>query len=327
MNGASLRARLAWSPAVAEPDAPAATEGVEEREFGRPTDSPHFDTALRLTAIALLLRPMGPWFVRPAILAAAVLVLIFPKALRQWQVWGALAVLTAIRIVNDWPLADNHIYLLGYWLFAVSLALRSPDAASTLADASRALIGLAFAFAVVWKVALSPDFLDGRFFRVTLVTDPRFAAVAQLIGGLSADQLKAAREAVALLPHGAELLDPPAMVEPARLRLFAMATTWGTPGDRDAGRGAHAVARAPVRLAAAPRAAVVLCRDVCVRAGRRVRMAVAGHGPRASGGPAGLAGPALSADVSRRPFLRRSALGGTGVDVHPAGLVDCPGDS
>ena len=171
---------------------------------------------------------MGPWFVRPAILAAAVLVLIFPKALRQWQVWGALAVLTAIRIVNDWPLADNHIYLLGYWLFAVSLALRSPDAASTLADASRALIGLAFAFAVVWKVALSPDFLDGRFFRVTLVTDPRFAAVTQLIGGLSGDQLKAAREAVALLPHGAELLDPPAMVEPARLRLFAMATTWGT---------------------------------------------------------------------------------------------------
>ena len=123
---------------------------------------------------------MGPWFVRPAILAAAVLVLIFPKALRQWQVWGALAVLTAIRIVDDWPLADNHIYLLGYWLLAVSLALRSRDAASTLADASRALIGLAFAFAVVWKVALSPDFLDGRFFRVTLVTDPRFAAATQI---------------------------------------------------------------------------------------------------------------------------------------------------
>ena len=228
MNGASWRARLAWSPAVAEPDTPAATADVEARGLARPADNPHFDTALRLTAIALLLRPMGPWFVRPAILAAAVLVLIFPRALRQWQVWGALAVLTAIRIIFDWPLADNHIYLLGYWLFAVSLALRSTDAASTLADASRALIGLAFAFAVVWKVALSPDFLDGRFFRVTLVTDPRFAAVAQMIGGLSADQLKAAHEAVALLPHGAELLDPPVMVEPARLRLFAMATTWGT---------------------------------------------------------------------------------------------------
>ena len=288
---------------MAEPDAPAATSVVEERELGRPTDNPHFDTALRLTAIALLLRPMGPWFVRPAILAAAVLVLIFPKALRQWQVWGALAVLTAIRIFYDWPLADNHIYLLGYWLFAVAVALRSTDAASTLADASRALIGLAFAFAVLWKAALSPDFLDGRFFRVTLVTDPRFAAVAQMIGGLSSDQLKAAREAVALLPHGAELLDPPAMVEPARLRLFALATTWGTLRDRDACRGAHAGARASVGFATSPRAAVVLCRDVCVRARRRLRMAVAGHGPRASGSPADLARPALSADVSRRPFL------------------------
>ena len=103
---------------------------TEERETpGRPAVNPHFDTALRLTAIALLLRPMGPWFVRPVILAAAVVVLIFPAALRKWQVWGALAVLTAIRIANDWPLADNHIYLLGYWLLAVSLALRSQDAA------------------------------------------------------------------------------------------------------------------------------------------------------------------------------------------------------
>jgi len=228
MDGVSLRDRTAWPSAVAEPGAADATAGVEEREtIGRPADNPHFDTALRLTAIALLLRPMGPWFVRPVILAAAVLVLIFPAALRQWQVWGALSVLTAIRIANDWPLADNHIYLLGYWLLAVALALRSRDAASTLADASRALIGLAFAFAVVWKVALSPDFIDGRFFRVTLVTDPRFAAAARMIGGLSSEELRAAREAVALLPHGAELLNPPAIVEPARLRLFAMASTWG----------------------------------------------------------------------------------------------------
>ena len=230
MNGASWRARLAWPSTLTEPvtsGAPDVTAGVQEREAGSPADNPHFDTALRLTAIALLLRPMGPWFVRPVILAAAVLVLIFPKALRQWQVWGALAVLTGIRIVHDWPLADNHIYLLGYWLLAVSLALRSRDAASTLADASRALIGLAFAFAVLWKVALSPDFIDGRFFRVTLVTDPRFAAAARMIGGLSDEQLRVAREAVALLPQGAELLDPPELFEPARLRLFATASTWG----------------------------------------------------------------------------------------------------
>jgi len=229
MNGAALRARLAWPSPLSVPEGIRAMEqtpGVEERER-RFIDNPHFDTALRLTAIALLLRPMGPWFVRPVILAAAVLTLIFPRALRQWQVWATLALFTAIRIFDDWPLADNHIYLLAYWLLAISLALRSRDAAATLAEASRALIGLAFAFAVLWKVALSPDFIDGRFFRVTLITDPRFAAATRIIGGLSDEQLRAAREAVALLPHGAELLDPPELVEPARLRLFALASTWG----------------------------------------------------------------------------------------------------
>jgi len=229
MHFVSLRTRFAWPPAAASHESSGVTDAVGETpaQPALPIDNPHFDTALRLTAIALLLRPMGPWFVRPVILAAAVVTLIYPRAMRQWQVWAALSVMTAIRIADDWPLADNHIYLLGYWLLAVAVALRSRDAAATLAVASRSLIGLAFVFAVLWKVVLSPDFIDGRFFRVTLVTDPRFAAATRIIGGLSDEQLKAAREAMALLPQGAELLNPPAPVEPERLRLFALASTWG----------------------------------------------------------------------------------------------------
>jgi hypothetical protein len=187
------------------------------------------DTALRLTAIALLLRPMGGWFVRPAILAAAVLILVYPRALRHPIVWGGVALLTAIRIAGDWPLSDNHIYLLCYWTLAIALSLRAHDASSSaLAYTSRWLIGLAFAFAVLWKVVLSPDFLDQRFFRVTLLTDPRFGVVARLIGGLSADELEANRQALTPLAHGAELLDPPRVHEPAPLRAFAAVSTWGS---------------------------------------------------------------------------------------------------
>ena len=113
----------------------------------RPADTAHLDTALRLTAIALLLRPMGPWFVSPVILSAGVLVLIFPRALRSRAVWSTLALFIAIRIAADWPLADNHIYLLCYWVLAVALALRTPDPPSCLAVSSRLLIGSAFAFA------------------------------------------------------------------------------------------------------------------------------------------------------------------------------------
>jgi hypothetical protein len=115
-----------------------------------------------------------------------------------------------------------------YWGLGVALALRAPDPPAALAFTSRWLIGFAFAFAVLWKVVLSPDFLDGRFFRVTLLTGPRFGAVAQLVGGLSAEELAHNRQALERLPEGAELLEPPLVHEPLRLRALASASTWAS---------------------------------------------------------------------------------------------------
>jgi hypothetical protein len=70
------------------PAAPVASAGPSIEADDRPIQAPtsaaaYFDAALRLSAIALLLRPMGSWWVRPAILAVAVLVLIFPRRLRN----------------------------------------------------------------------------------------------------------------------------------------------------------------------------------------------------------------------------------------------------
>jgi len=185
------------------------------------------DTVLRLTAIAVLLRPMGPWFVQPALLALGAVALISRQWLRSSSLWGAVALAIAIRIADDWPLADNHIYLLAYWALAIALALRAADAPAALAATSRWLLGLAFVFAVLWKAAWSPDFLDERFFRVTLLTDPRFTEVTMLVGGLSAEDLAADRAALAPVPHGAELIDPPVIVESQRLKMFAAISTWG----------------------------------------------------------------------------------------------------
>ena len=182
---------------------------------------------MRLTAVALLLRPMGPWFVRPVVLAAAALALVSPRVLRTPAVWATVAALVAIRVADDWPLADNHIYLLGYWTLAIALSLRAVDTAGLLSTTSRWLLGLAFAFAVFWKVVLAPDFLDGRFFRVTLLTDPRFAEAAMLVGGLPERDLEANRRALAPLPDGAALADPPVVIEPPRLRALAIVSTWG----------------------------------------------------------------------------------------------------
>jgi len=79
----------------------------------------------------------------------------------------------------------------------------------------------------VWKVALSPDYLDGRFFRVTFITDERFATSALLFGGLTESQLDGNREYLWPLPDGAEILDGPALVEPHAFRIMVALLTWG----------------------------------------------------------------------------------------------------
>lgn len=183
---------------------------------------------LRLTAIILLLRPMGPWWIAPFILSLAGLALILPRVLSAPGTWYSLALLVGVRILEDWPLADNHIYLLSYWCLALGLALGSRHFISTIGKASRLLIGFAFLFAVLWKGFLSPDYLDGRFFQVTFLTDPRFEDVTLLAGDLTADQLAESREYLQPLPEGVELIDPPTLHEPERFSWLVGFSTWAT---------------------------------------------------------------------------------------------------
>ena len=185
------------------------------------------DSVLTLTAIILLLRPFDVWWAASFVLAAACLSLLSRAIRRAPVTWLLVAVFVAARIVAVWPLSDNHIYLLAYWCLALGLALSSANPAGTLSVSSRWLLGGAFAMAVLWKAALSPDYVDGRFFRVTLLTDERFADASLVFGGLSREQMIQNRAFLEPLPQGAELLTPPPFVEPPRLRAFAAAATWG----------------------------------------------------------------------------------------------------
>jgi len=183
--------------------------------------------ALRLTLLEVLLRPAAPWPLRTAMLVPAGLALVSERVLFAPLTWLVLATVTGLRLVVAWPLSDNHAYLLAYWCLGVALAALVPNPDRALAFSARWLIALAFVFAVLWKAFLSPDFLDGRFFRVTLIQDPRFADVAMLLGGLSPDELQQNREYLQPLPEGAELLEPPVLVEPPAFRRLASALTWG----------------------------------------------------------------------------------------------------
>ena len=84
------------------------------------------DIALRLTLVGLLLRPMGPWFVRAPLLLLSMLGLMSGAWLRAPALWLALATLVAVRVVVEWPLPDNHIYLLAYWCLASRWRFGSP---------------------------------------------------------------------------------------------------------------------------------------------------------------------------------------------------------
>jgi hypothetical protein len=185
------------------------------------------DSVLTLTALILLLRPLDVWWLAPWALAAACLSLVARPVRRAPLTWFLIALLVAARVVVVWPLSDNHIYLLAYWCLAIGLALSSPIPAATLSASSRWLLGAAFGLAVLWKAVLSPDYVDGRFFRVTLMTDERFADASLVFGGLSRDQMAENRRFLEPLPEGAALLTPPPFVEPPRLRAFAAIATWG----------------------------------------------------------------------------------------------------
>ncbi len=185
------------------------------------------DLGMRLTLLLLLLQPVGNWHVRPFVLALAGAGLLLPSLLRWPGTWALLTLFTGWRLFLEWPVSDNHAYLLCYWCLAIFIALLAEDPAALLARTGRLLIGCAFAFAALWKLALSPDYLDGTFFRVTLLLDPRFEGLTLLLGGLTPDLLEGHRAFLAQHVDGT-LFEPfERPLEPASFtRLARMVSIW-----------------------------------------------------------------------------------------------------
>jgi hypothetical protein len=187
-------------------------------------EAPRADLAQRVTLVALLLHPVGGSWTRPAIALCAAAGLLFEAPRRQAYFWAALFALAAWRVVGAWPLGDNHAWLLGYWLLALLLATRARDGDALLAWNGRMLIGLVFAFATLWKL-IAPDYLDGRFFLVTLIDDARLEAFTRLVAGLDGEQVAALRDLVRTHTDG---LRPEAASDPelpARLVIVARVLT------------------------------------------------------------------------------------------------------
>ena len=96
-----------------------------------------------------------------------------------------------------------------------------------MARSARWLVGLTFLFAVLWKAVSRPSTLDGRFFRVTLLTDDRFTWLATSAGGLTVEQLEGNQQALAPAPEGSEILNGPTLTLTPAFERLAAALTWG----------------------------------------------------------------------------------------------------
>ena len=151
-----------------------------------------WELAAKLTLLALLLSPVGHWYIRPFTLGLSVMGLLIPGLWRSPSLWAALALLTGIRFYIDWPSADNHAYLLSYWClaFAVSGWLGNRD---VLFSNARYLVALTFGFAALQKW-ISPDYLNGVFFLVTFFLDERFEEFVVLFSSVTFEQIDLARE-------------------------------------------------------------------------------------------------------------------------------------
>jgi hypothetical protein len=149
------------------------------------------ELAARLTFLTLLFSPIGDWYVSPVVQVFSAIGLLFRNLWRSAWLWLVLTLLAALRVYQDWPMADNHAYLLVYWCAALAIAT-GPGGMASLARNARWLIGLTFAFAA-WQKWASPDYANDVFFLTTFLVDERFEDFAVLFGGLTYEQLEAAR--------------------------------------------------------------------------------------------------------------------------------------
>ena len=193
---------------------------------------------LRLTALLLLIEPMQVWYLRALLILLVGLGLLYPVWLRTPTLWLGITLLEAGRVIRLWPLVEGFHYLIVYWSLAVFVALCLPDPRKSLAECGRWLLAALFVSIIVWKTLLSPDYLDGRYFQVHLLTDHRFQETTEILGGMSALDVRRARERLALplLESDTANLDAAALSSRNRegiqlpvsyLRLAAI-LTWGT---------------------------------------------------------------------------------------------------
>ncbi len=155
-----------------------------------------FDLAAVVSLVVLVPSPARAGMLLATALAlTAAVVVVMPQARRTPWPWLVFAVFHAVTYATRWYLLDNHDALVAYWAVALVIAAtgRRND---LLALQARLLLGLTFALATGWKI-VSGQFLNGDFFTLALLVDPRFRGVTETLAGVPVEQVHANADSLA----------------------------------------------------------------------------------------------------------------------------------
>ena len=125
-----------------------------------------------------------------SVAVAALIALPRPRLITSPWFWAVAFVAIGLRQLATWHTIDDHIIATTYWCGALALGLAAREVRPTLAASARLLVGCVFALAAAWKLG-SGEFIDGTFFRYSLLFDDRFETVAKWVGGTTAHQRQA----------------------------------------------------------------------------------------------------------------------------------------
>lgn len=124
------------------------------------------------------------WLFHMVVWICLLLFLLEGKLIRSPLFWLALALSATVVIVEDWHAADNHKYLLLYWLWVLFVAhlFQDPEQMRrTLRVNARFFLCFIFLVAAAQKLS-SRTYMSGEMFEFLLYMDSRFTAFGKLAG-------------------------------------------------------------------------------------------------------------------------------------------------
>ena len=146
--------------------------------------------------------------------SALIMVICIPMLLHRGLLvnpflWLTIFVITLTKNLTYWDTTANHQFLIAYWALALGVAAASHRVEKSLAWMAQSLIGLVFAFAIIWKLRTG-EYDDGAFFYFFFLRVERFSLIPLKLGMLEPfdiNAIKAIWSSAGMFPCRDALID------------------------------------------------------------------------------------------------------------------------